>query len=168
MLRAKAPRIESVRELLDYDPRAGVFRWRAKPNKRTNAGATAGSISRSGHRRITIDGQRYQAHQLAWFLVHGAWPGFKLDHANGNPDDNRIANLRRTTTAQNMQNSRRFSTNSSGLKGVSFCRQTNKWRAKIVVDGRSTHLGRFSTAERAHAAYVAAAIKYFGEFARAA
>jgi hypothetical protein len=133
-----------------------------------NGLSIVGSISRSGHRRIEIDGDRFQAHQLAWLLVHCEWPTGKIDHANGDPDDNRIANLRPATTAQNMQNSRRFSTNSSGLKGVSFCRQTKRWRAKIVVNGRAIHLGRFQSAEQAHDAYVAAARKYFGDFARAA
>jgi len=157
-----------LRELLDYNPESGAFRWRKRPNSRTNTGELAGSISRSGHRRIAIDGCRYQAHQLAWLLVHGVWPSGKLDHANGNPDDNRIGNLRPATTSQNMQNSRRFATNSSGYKGVSFCRQTGLWRAKIVVGGCAVHLGRFRSAERAHAAYIAAATKHFGEFARAA
>lgn len=169
MVRAKAaPPVGRVRQLLDYDPETGFFRWRTKPNKRTKAGAIAGSISVSGHRRITIERRRYPAHHLAWLLVHGEWPNHLLDHANGRPDDNRIANLRPATMAQNMQNSRRFSTNSSGFKGVCFCRQTRRWRAHIVVAGHYIHLGRFPSPEEAHAAYVAAAIKHFGEFARAA
>ncbi len=160
--------VAHLRELLDYDPVTGVFRWRQKPNKRTNIGAIAGEIKQWGHRRIQMAGRRYPAHHLAWLYVYGVWPTGILDHANGKPDDNRIANLRPATTTQNMQNCRRFSTNSSGFKGVSFCRQTRRWRAHIVVDGRYIHLGRFPSPEKAHAAYVAAAQKYFGEFARAA
>lgn len=160
--------VARLRQLLDYNPDTGVFRWCEKPNKRTNIGAIAGEIGQWGHRRIQINGHRYQAHHLAWLYVHGVWPTGILDHANGKPDDNRIANLRPATTAQNMQNSRRFSTNSSGFKGVDFCRQTRRWRAHIVVDGRYIHLGRFPSPEEAHAAYIAAAVEHFGEFARAA
>jgi hypothetical protein len=163
-----APVAERVRQLLDYDPSTGMFRWRVKPSKRIGIGAVAGSLSSDGHRRIEINRVRYQAHHLAWLLTYGEWPTSVIDHANGDPDDNRIGNLRAATNAQNMQNCRRFSTNSSGFKGVTFCHQTRRWRAHIVVDGRYLHLGWFSSPEEAHAAYVAAAIEHFGEFARAA
>ncbi|MBI2718138.1 MAG: HNH endonuclease [Rhizobiales bacterium] len=160
------PSIERLRFLLSYDPESGVFRWRAKPNKRTNVGAIAGFTDCWGHRRIEVEGVRIKAHRLAWLFVCGEWPRFVLDHINGNPDDNRIANLRPATASQNMQNSRRYSTNTSGYKGVSLCRQTRRWRAKIVVNGRNVHLGRFLSAEQARSAYASAAAEYFGEFAR--
>lgn len=42
-----------------------------------------------------------------------------------------------------------------------------KYQAQIKVNYRSIYLGLFPTARAAHAAYIAAARKYFGEFARA-
>ena len=43
-----------------------------------------------------------------------------------------------------------------------------KWQAKIEVAGKQIHLGRFESREAAHKAYMAAARRHFGEFARAA
>lgn len=51
-------------------------------------------------------------------------------------------------------------------KGVSWFAPRGYWRARIAKDGRSHILGYFDTPEAAHAAYVAAAHKYHGEFAR--
>ena len=45
--------------------------------------------------------------------------------------------------------------------------EKGRWRAEIYKDGRAHRLGTFATPEGAHAAYVAAARKLFGEFARA-
>ena len=91
-----------------------------------------------------------------------------VDHRSGNTLDNRRKNLRVCTPRQNSWNQKRRSNNSSGLKGASFLPKLGKWRARIRVNGNESHLGLFETKEEAHAAYVRAAEKYFGEFARAA
>lgn len=92
--------------------------------------------------------------------------GMDVDHRNGNGLDNRRANLRVTTHALNCANSRKRTTNTSGFKGVSFDRRRGNWRAYIVKDYKQRGLGRFSTPEAAAAAYDAAAVALFGEFAR--
>ena len=92
------------------------------------------------------------AHRLAWFYVYGAWPNGDLDHINGDKLDNRIANLREATRKQNMQNVRQHKHNTSGVKGVAWHSQRNKWRAYIFVDYRQIHLGLFDTKEAAAAA----------------
>lgn len=41
-----------------------------------------------------------------------------------------------------------------------------KWRARITVGGKETHLGYFDNLEDAARAYDKAATEYFGEFAK--
>ena len=55
----------------------------------------------------------------------------------------------------------------TGFKGVGFDKRRKNWHARIKVNKRSIHLGTFETPEEAFAAYMAAAIKHFGEFAYA-
>jgi hypothetical protein len=80
--------------------------------------------------------------------------------------DNRWANLRMATRAQNKANTRPCAANTSGVKGVHWHKSAHKWRARIKVNGKRRHLGFFCTPESAAAAYAAAAEKYFGEFSR--
>jgi hypothetical protein len=46
-------------------------------------------------------------------------------------------------------------------------RSVSRWQANIQIDGQATYLGVYDTAEEAHAAYCAAALRHFGDFARA-
>lgn len=107
-----------------------------------------------------VDGvQREQ--RLHTFLT--GWP--LVDHRNGDGLDNRRANLRAATNAENMRNRRRYANNTSGFKGVSFHKATGKWRAQINLSDRRSHLGSHATAADAARAYDAAAREHFGEFA---
>jgi hypothetical protein len=160
-----------LRELLDYDQETGVFTWRATgPGRRLDLRAGAIQKGHSGHGRpylrIKIDGRDYRTHRLAWLYVYGEWPPAEIDHRDGDGLNNRWANLRVATSAQNKRNSRRQCNNTSGFKGVSVNKCGDRFRAQIGVRGRNKHIGYFDTAEAAHAAYVAAAEKHFGEFAR--
>lgn len=88
----------------------------------------------------------------------------QVDHKNLDGLDNRSANLRLATVVQNAQNKRTRSDNTSGYKGVSRHSTSKGWRARIVVDKKTIHLGLFSTPKAAYAAYCEAATKYHGEF----
>ena len=118
--------------------------------------------------QITIDGEQIQRGRLAWFYTKGVWPRRWLDHINGDASDDRIANLREATPLQNKGNTKKPITNTSGFKGVSYCKIKKKWRAMIKIDYRSKPLGYFDNPEEAHQVYMKAAIKAWGEFARAA
>jgi len=157
---------ERLRELFNYDPETGVFRRRVTCSNR-RAGEVAGSFSH-GYLRIGIDGRDYLAHRLAWLHVHGVWPAGEVDHRNQTRDDNRIDNLREATHAQNGWNAGKRSHNASGFKGVSFDKRDRRWVAEIRHHGKRECLGYFDTPEEAHAAYVEAAHRLHGEFARAA
>jgi HNH endonuclease/AP2 domain len=155
-----------LRELLHYDPKTGRFRWR-KRLRNGRRSPSAGCASEQGYRYIKIDRRGYREHQLAWFYMTGRWGRPTIDHRDRDATNNRWNNLRRATASQNAANRRRPRRNTSGYKGVCLCRQSGKWRAFIGRNGRVIYLGKFATPQAAHAAYVAAARKVYGEFARA-
>lgn len=160
---------DRLREFLHYEPETGVFTWKVSRRGKTRIGAIAGlSQDGRGYRRIIIDNKQHYEHRLVWLYVHGKWPSGQIDHANGDRADNRLCNLRLATHSENMCNSRMRYHNQAGLKGASWHQESGKWQARIRKDGVVTSLGYFSTPEEAHAAYVAAASKKHGKFARAA
>jgi hypothetical protein len=93
----------------------------------------------------------------------GRFPDLEIDHIDQDGTHNRWTNLREATSAQNSANSRRLRNNKCGFKGVS--QHGKSWRADIKPNGHHIYLGTFPTREAAHAAYLEAARKYFGEFA---
>jgi hypothetical protein len=159
----KPPTRERVQELLAYDPLTGVLRWKVKRGSRA-AGQVAGTINADGYLIINIDGHGYRASQIAWLSATGDWHPF-LDHRNRQTDDNRLANLRPATRAQNGWNRRaKLNKRYSDHKGVSFDRSRGKWTAQISADHQVENLGRFDSEEQAISAYRAAAVKKHGEF----
>ena len=143
---------DDIKSLLSYCQETGVFRWRVKRSNVIPAGSLAGGIC-NGYRRICVKAKTYTAGRLAWYFVHGEWPHGVIDHINGNPDDNRIANLRSVSQKVNTQNKHRARSDSrSQLMGAHP--HSGNWVATIHVDGKSKYLGYFKTAEAAHAAYV--------------
>ena len=150
---------DRLRELLSYDAETGVFH-RAKPRKEINVGDVAGCVDSRGYVYARVDGVMYLAHRLAWLYVHGVWPADQIDHINGIRADNRIANLREATSAQNHQNQTHGQGNASGRIGVTWCEPCKKWRALIRVDGVQVHLGVFANIADAIAARAKAKAEY--------
>ena len=105
-------------------------------------------------------------HQAVW-LYHKGWLPCMLDHRDNDQSNCRIENLRPCTNAQNQYNAEKKINNRSGFKGVAFCKGYRKpWRARIIVEKTVIELGRYSTPERAAAAYAEGAQRYAGAFAR--
>ena len=131
------------------------FKWSAYKSKNTYY-AHAGVRLNNGS-RTTI-----QMHRLLLGLTD---PKIKTDHRDRNGLNNSRANLRACSHAENGRNRTAQANNSSGYKGVSFHKQHEKWQARIMVNGKSKHLGFYLTPEDAHQAYCAAAAEFHGEFA---
>lgn len=97
--------------------------------------------------------------------IMNAKAGQDVDHINHDGLDNRRINIRLCTTSQNMQNSKLYKNNSTGLKGVRFHKRMKKYQASIRINGKAKHLGTFENPIDAAKVYNEAALKLFGEFA---
>ena len=147
--------LERLKELLEYDPETGVFRWLIKSGSKS-----AGSIAGTSHKdgccfRIMIDRKCYRSHILAWFYMTGEWPPSEIDHRNTIGTDNRWKNIRLSDRYKNMQNQRRAHRNSkTGLLGVHKC--GGKYRARILYNGNDKSLGLHNSPQKAYEAYLSA------------
>lgn len=159
------PLLERVRELFSYDPESGILTRRTDVPK-GKAGSAAGTRNSHGHLICRVDYKIYYVHRLIWLLAHGQAPPQLIDHVNGDRSDNRLANLRPATYAQNKQNSVKSKSVRSGIKGAHYSTSEQKWRSSIGVNGTKIHLGWFSSKEEAAAAYQRAAPLYHREFAK--
>lgn len=99
--------------------------------------------------------------------MHNLILGYKgIDHKDRNTLNNQKANLRPVTDSLNQAN--KAHNNMSGYKGVNECSsvfRVNRFRATIMKDKKSYHLGNFFTAEEAAEAYNKKAKELFGEYA---
>lgn len=94
-----------------------------------------------------------------------------IDHANGNGIDNRKNNLRPASRSQQAFNKGVHEHKKSlGCKGVSVVKDKkgipSYWIARITVEKKRIYLGVFKNHIAASRAYIKAAKKYHGEFAR--
>lgn len=93
-------------------------------------------------------------------------PGKVTDHINHNGLDNRKANLRIATQAQNARNCRQNKTGkSSKYRGVWFNKKSGNWRATIVLNRKRRQIGYFKNEIDAAKAYDRAAKHLHGQFA---
>ncbi len=150
---------DRLRELLRYEPETGNFIRLVKTGGRygANVGTVAGTKTSEGRVFVSVQSKQYRAHRLAWLYMTGEWPKGEIDHINGEPSDNRWANLRDVSRRVNAQNLRRAHSHSgTGLLGASWGSRDRRFVARIKHQGKYVSLGGFDTAEEAHAAYVAA------------
>ncbi len=93
----------------------------------------------------------------------------EVDHIDGDGLHDWEKNLRLVIRRENACNRKAQANNGCKLKGVSVARQvvgSGRYRAKIALGGKQHHLGYFDTAEEASAAYVDAAKRLHGEYAK--
>lgn len=155
MIARKPIPIARLRELFTYDQGTGLFIRRVASANCTKVGEVAGTVNADGYVVVRVDGVSYLAHRLAWAYVTGVQPGPDVDHEDGNGENNRFSNLRNGSHKFNMGNQREArSNNSTGVLGVSQCKASGRYKARIVVDGRLKHLGYHDDVESAHRAYV--------------
>lgn len=134
----------------DYD---FINQWKWHANKRGNTwrcprrnSETCGKVTHWCMARIILDAPK----------------GKQVDHINGNPLDNRRANLRLCSQAENARNRRMQ--RPGKYKGVHP--NNSNWMAVIKTNGHLRYIGTYKTQVEAAIAYNKEAILMFGDFAR--
>ena len=151
---------------LQYNPETGIFTWLVPLSNRVACGSLAGTVRRDGYNIITISGHLYLAHRLAWFYVYRTWPASGIDHIDGNPNNNRLANLREANPSQNHANMKMFKTNTSGHRGVWFHKKNKTWIAEVWYKRKKIGLGSYHSREEAAAASSEKRLELFGVYSR--
>lgn len=138
---------------LRYEPETGLLFWKrtALMSPQWNgkfSGKRALTAVVSGYHHGNIDNKRHLAHRVIWKMMTGEDPNF-IDHIDGNRSNNRWINLRSVSSAENGKNKGLLKSNTSGAMGVTFCKQTGRWRAGMQLNGKHICLGRYDTIEEA-------------------
>lgn len=163
-------------ERLDYNPETGVFTWKRRlGNSRTinswntrYSGTEAGTVRLSEnsdtlyYRFINLLDKPRRAHRLAWLYVHGE-DAELIDHIDSDGLNNKIKNLRNTSSLINTRKGKIQTNNKSGFKGVSLRSDTGRWSARCKVGRKFKSLGCFDTKEAAFEAYCSKVLELTGE-----
>jgi hypothetical protein len=131
------PKLEELQKVFIYDSSTGLFKYKSAPkHSPRKTGDVAGALKTLGNYKyilLRFQKKQYLAHRIAWLFTTGEDPGaLFVDHINGNTLDNRISNLRLCNKAENAQNQKRSRRNTSGYKGVHFCKFRGGWVASFT------------------------------------
>jgi hypothetical protein len=121
------------------------------------------SLSNKYAERTVRIGEKFKCIKMQYLVIDHVTE-MEIDHIDHDRLNNTRDNLRTCTHVQNMQNTVRYSNNTSGYKGVYWEKCRKKWRALIKYDGKRKHLGYFDSVEDAALSYGKAAKLYFGEY----
>lgn len=159
------PSAERLNELFSYDPETGVLSRKVAYHYRQKIGPVL-TKQWDGYLVVRIGGPYFAQHRVVWKMMTGREPPDFIDHENTDVSDNRFANLREADSFSNPWNSAQRSNNTSGYRGVRFCKKAKKWRAIIGHRGNQEVLGYFDDIEAAVAAYQSRAREIAGPFYR--
>ena len=165
--------IEDVKSALNYCPESGLLSWRYRHggsigDKRFNAryfGCPVGN-EHNGYLRLSLKQKFYTGHRIAWAIHYGRWPQDVIDHIDGDGMNNRIANLRECTQAENMRSRGPNRDNRSGVRGVHWSKSHGMWCARLTVAGKVHRFGRYKTIEEAAAVIREKSPNVLGDFCR--
>ena len=152
---------ERLKELFAYD---NGYLARLRSNRDSKRGSVVGCVGPNGYLCVRLDYKNYYIHRLIFLYNKGWLPRF-IDHIDGNKLNNKIENLRSCSIGQNGCNAKISSRNSSGIKGVSWCKARKVWVANIMINKKPISLGGFWDKEVAGQVVKIERLKLHGAFA---
>ena len=135
--------------LFTYNPDTGSLINKVPRGTKARIGEKAGSLtvcgpgnSKKTYIKVSVAGKRMYVHRVIWIMVTGETPKC-IDHIDGDGLNNRWDNLRNVTHRINCKNQKIHTTNTSGTSGVTYRKESDRWRARIMVDDKMINLGTF-------------------------
>jgi hypothetical protein len=151
------PPLERLNELLEIVeiPECKFGKWSGLIRKvgygSRQAGSVAGTLQRDSRTqdrvdwRVNVDGARYLASRVIYYMTYCEDPGnLQVDHKDKNSLNNNASNLRLDIDRSIQQVNRSVQrNNTSGVVGVSWYKQTNKWVTHMRIGGKLKNLGYY-------------------------
>lgn len=147
--------LESIKDEFRHDPETGeIFR-------------RVGTLTKSkdceySRLVVNVGGTAYLCAHIIWFLEHGKWPSYMLNHKNGNSTDNTVSNLEETTHGYNLAGPRK---NKRELP-IGVYEKRGRYQARISSGGVFRTIGNYATPEEAEQAFIAEHLRIFGKHSR--
>jgi hypothetical protein len=151
---------EYAKSLFEY--KDGHLYWKVNKTTRNLIGMKVGSPI-NGYYNVMVDGKNWRVHRLVFLMNYGYLPKI-VDHINNIRSDNRIENLRAADKYTNAQNTLKRYDNQSGVKGVSWNTERQKWVVRINAN-KKLHQWYVDCLEFAELLANEARVKFHGEFA---
>lgn len=147
-----------------FEIRNGKLYWKTKPSAGVKIGDAAGCVFNNGYLLTKLKGKSFLNHRLIFLMVNGFLPDI-VDHIDGNTLNNLPHNLREATKSQNLYNCKKYSNNTSGIKGISLDKKTGKWLVNISSKNKQYYFGEYEDIELAELVVQEAREKLHGIFA---
>lgn len=155
-----------IRPFLRYEVATGALFWlprvagtpygewevteiTAKIFNKKCAGKRAERWNRQNYGRVRLFKVDFQASRIAWALSCGVWPALQLDHIDGDPQNNRLENLREVTHRENCMNRKTRIDCPTSYTGIRPNRNRRGWDVRIGVKGREIFIGRYDEFDEA-------------------
>ena len=152
-------------KILSYNKDTGIFIWNEKICRNVVVSKIAGCRNKKhGYIEISIRGNSYKAHRLAWFYVHGIWPENLIDHKDNIRHHNWISNLRESNHSLNAQNHKKpniTNRSTSNIPGVKYRAERKKWRVSLTINKKETYFGHYNTQLEAESVCLEMRRKYY-------
>lgn len=135
-----------LRRVLRYDPATGIFRWARGCRK----GKAAGTVHDArGFLKVSIAGQRYFLHRLAFLWMTGAMPRSNVEHIDGVRQNNQWQNLREGQRSQKRAYRAPYR-EPTGYAGIFWVE--GRYDASVKASGIILNIGTFPTFDEARGA----------------
>lgn len=155
-----------LHEIFEYDENSpSSITWKVNKPPRGKKSLPAGSIDERGYWRVRFNNKRLYVHRIIWELFYGITPAY-IDHIDGNPSNNNIANLRACNNSENACNRQANKNNKLGIRGIYFCKEKKAYCARVHKNGKNVFMKRFKTIEEAESAVKEARRIFHGDFFR--
>jgi len=148
-----------------FEYKDGELYWKVARSNRVKVGQKTGWVSKIGYVYVNVNNIPTCSHRIIFAMHYGHFPE-QVDHINGNKSDNRIENLRAATRSENFCNAKKRIDNTSGIKGIYWENQRNKWRAYCHKNGKRYDAGFFDNIEEAKKAIHILRSSIHGNFAK--